>query len=146
MAHAENSITIDRPINAVFAFVLDGTNNHLWRPAVVDCHQVPGTPAGVGATYKQELRGPGGRPFDADYRIVECTPNSLIGFEVIAGPARPSGTYRFESVGEATRVTFTLHHEPTGLARLMEHMVAQTLQGAVATLANLKDYLEHRQS
>jgi uncharacterized membrane protein len=146
MAHAENSITIDRPVNAVFAFVIDGTNNHLWRPAVIDCQQVPGTPAGVGATYKQGLQGPGGRRIDGDYRIVECTPNSMIRFEVIAGPARPTGTYRFEAVGEATRVTFTLDHEPKGFARLMDPMIARTMRGEVATLANLKAYLEGRQS
>ena len=142
MAHAEESITISRPAGEVYNFVLDGTNNPRWRPTVVDIQKVPGKPAGVGAVYKQGLKGPGGRRIDGDYEIVEARPNELIAFQVIAGPARPTGTYRFESIGNATRLTFTLHFEPKGLARLMDPMITSTMRSEVATLSNLKAYLE----
>ncbi len=33
MAHAEERITINRPVDDVFNFVLDGMNNQRWRPA-----------------------------------------------------------------------------------------------------------------
>lgn len=144
MAHAEESITIQRPVAAVFAFVLDGTNNPLWRPAVVDIHRVPGTPADVGAHFTQSLKGPGGRRIDGDYEIVDCRPNKLIGFQVTAGPARPTGTYRFDAVDGATRVTFSLDFEPRGLTRLMGPMIARTMRSEVATLSNLKAYLEQQ--
>ncbi len=142
MAHAEESITINRPANAVFDFVLDGMNNPHWRPGVVDIQQVTGKPSGVGGVYKQGLKGPGGRRIDGDYEIVECRPNELIEFQVIAGPARPTGTYRFETAGDATRVTFILDYKPKGLARLMDPMIAQTMRSEVAMLSNLKAYLE----
>jgi uncharacterized membrane protein len=142
MAHAEESITINQPVNTVFDFVLDGTKNPLWRPAVIDIQRVPGKPLDVGAVYKQGLKGPGGRRIEGDYEIVECQPNELIKFQVIAGPARPSGTYRFETVGNSTRVTFILHYEPKGLARLMNPIITQTMRSEVATLSNLKAYLE----
>src|SRR5713101_8035391 len=119
MAHAEERITINRPMDEVFNFVLDGMNNPRWRPAVIDIQQVPGKPAGVGAVFKQGLKGPGGRRIDGDYEIVECQPNALITFQVITGPARPTGTYRFEAAGNSTHITFVLQHEPRGLARLM---------------------------
>ena len=146
MAHAEESITIHRPVNAVFDFVLDGTNSPLWRPGVVDIQRVPGKPLGVGAVYKQGLKGLGGRRIEGDYEIAECQPNELIKFQVIAGPARPTGTYRFEAVGDATRVTFMLHYEPKGLARLMDPMITRTMRSEVATLSNLKAYLESNHS
>jgi len=142
MAHAEESITISRLVNAVFDFVLDGTKNPLWRSTVLDIQRVPGKPSGVGAVYKQGLKGPGGRRIDGDYEIVECRPNELIRFQVISGPARPTGTYRFESQGDSTRVTFTLHFEPKGLAKLMDPMIARTMRSEVAMLSNLKAYLE----
>ena len=142
MAHAEESITINRPAETVFNFLLDGMNNPRWRPAVIDIQQMPGESLGVGAKYKQGLKGPGGRRIDGDYEIVECQPNEVIAFKVIAGPARPTGTYRFEAEGPATRVTFTLHFEPKGLAKLMDGMIAGTMRSEVATLANLKAYLE----
>ena len=142
MAHAEESITISRPVNTVFDFVLDGTKNPLWRSTVLDIERVPGKPSGVGAVYKQGLKGPGGRRIDGDYEIVECRPNELIRFQVISGPARPTGTYRFEAEGDSTRVTFTLHYEPKGLAKLMDPMIARTMRSEVAMLSNLKAYLE----
>lgn len=146
MSHAEESITINRPVEAVFDFVLDGTNNPHWRPAVIDIQKVPGKPSGVGAVYKQGLKGPGGRRIEGDYEIVECQPNASIKFQVISGPARPTGTFLFESVGNSTRLTFTLHFEPKGLTKLMGPMITRTMEGEVATLANLKAYLESQQS
>lgn len=142
MAHAESSIIIDRPLKDVFAFVLDGTKGPLWRPAIIDIEQVPGKPLGAGAVFKQGLKGPGGRRIDGDYEIIKCRPDELIVFQVIAGPARPTGTYRFEAAGNGTCVTFVLQYEPRGLARLMDPMIARTMRGEVATLANLKAYLE----
>jgi len=142
MPHAEESITINRPIGDVFDFVLDGTNNPLWRPAVIDIQRVPGKPSNVGAIFKQGLKGPGGRRIDGDYEIVECQPNELIKFQVISGPARPTGTFRFEAVGNSTRVTFTLNLDAKGLTRLISPMISQTMKSEVATLSNLKAYLE----
>src|SRR5690348_10467198 len=102
MAHAESMITIDRPVKSVFDFVLDGMNNPHWRPAVIEIQRVPGKPA----VFKQGLKGPGGRRIEGDYEIVEEKPNESIKFQVISGPARPTGVYKFEAVGNnATRVT-----------------------------------------
>jgi uncharacterized membrane protein len=142
MPHAEENITINRPVSAVFNFVLDGTNNALWRPAVLDIERVPGKPSGAGAVYKQGLKGPGGRRIEGDYEIVECQPDELIRFQVIAGPARPTGMFRFEAVGNATRVTFALNLDAKGLTRLISPMIASTMKSEVATLSNLKTYLE----
>src|SRR6202011_1761496 len=142
MSHAEQSITINRPVETVFDFVLDGTKNPLWRPAVLDIQRAPGKPSDTGAVFKQGLKGPGGRRIDGDYEIVECRPNELITFQVITGPARPTGTYKFEAVGNSTRVTFTLHLDAKGLTRLLSPMITSTMKSEVATLSNLKAYLE----
>lgn len=146
MPHAEESITINRPVSAVFNFVLDGTNNQLWRPAVLDIERVPDKPSGAGAVFKQGLKGPGGRRIDGDYEIVESQPDELIRFQVIAGPARPTGMYRFEPAGNATRVTFALHLNAKGLTRLISPMIASTMKSEVATLSNLKAYLESHEA
>ena len=143
MAHAEGSITIDRPVNTVFNFIADGTNNPLWRSSVTDIERVPGKPTGLGAVFKQGLKGPGGR-IDGDYEIVEYQPDQLIRFQVIAGPARPTGTYKFEAVGSSTRVTFILHFEPKGLTKLMDPMITSSMKSEIAMLSDLKAYLENQ--
>ena len=141
MAHAEGSITIDRPAKTVFDFVLDGANGPLWSPDITDAKLKPGKPLGVGAVFKQGMKGPGGR-IDADYEIVECRPNEWIKFQVVAGPARPVGTYKFESAGSSTKVTFVLDFQPKGLARLMDNMINYVIRAEVGNLSNLKSYLE----
>ena len=76
---------------------------------------------------------------------MECKPNELIRFQVITGPDRLTGTYQFEALRNATCVTFTLHYEVKGFARfIMETMINRTMQGEVATLSNLKAYLESK--
>lgn len=142
MAHAENSVTIARPSATIFAFLLDGANNPLWRPAVLSITKEPGSPSGVGAIYRQQLKGPGGRPIAGDYEITECQPNELLAFRVIAGPARPTGVYRLSDVDGGATVHFTLDFQPTGVARLMDPIITSTMKSEVAMLANLKAYLE----
>ncbi len=141
MAHAEGSITIARPAKEVFDFILDGTNSLHWRPLVIDVKLLPGKPLGIGAIFKQGLKGPGGR-IDGDYEIVECKPNELIMFQVVAGPARPTGTYLFKPIDGSTKVTFILDFQPRGLAKLMDGMINKSMKEEVATLSNLKAYLE----
>ena len=141
MAHAEGRITINRSTAAVFDFILDGANNMLWRPSVIDVTPLTERPYGVGSIFKQGLKGPGGR-IDGDYKITESKPNQFIKFEVIAGPARPTGTYTFETDGGSTTVTFVLDFQTKGLAKLMEPMINQSMKSEVATLSKLKAYLE----
>jgi uncharacterized membrane protein len=142
MAHAEGHTIINRPSATVYAFLLDGMNNPRWRLTVVDIQRVAGTPEGVGARFIQGLKGPAGRRIDGDYEITEAEPNTLIRFKVVAGPARPIGAYRLQDDGGATRVSFTLEYTTTGLARLMDPMIARTMRTEVGMLGNLKTYLE----
>jgi uncharacterized protein YndB with AHSA1/START domain len=143
MAHAENQVTINRSVSDVFNFLLDGANNPRWRPGVLDIQHDAATPAGLGAVYKQGMKGPGGR-IDGDYKITVLQPNQRIEFQVIAGPARPTGTYTLEPAGNGTKVSFVLDFQPKGLAKLMDGIIAKTMQSEVGTLSNLKSVLESR--
>lgn len=127
----------------MFNFIADGTNNPLWRLSVTDIERVPGKPTGLGAVFKQGLKGPGGR-IDGNYEIVEYQPDQLIRFQVIAEPARPTGTYKFEAVSSSTRVTFILHFEPKGLTKLMDPMITSSMKSEIAILSDLKAYLENQ--
>ncbi len=145
MAHAESQISIKRPVHEVFTFLLDGTNNPKWRSGVLDITRLTQEPDRVGSKFKQGLRGPGGR-IDGDYEIVQVKPDSLIEFNVIAGPARPTGVYKLTPSGDSTLVTFTLDYKPRGLSRLMDPVITKTMQSEVAALTSLKAYLEGQKS
>lgn len=141
MPSAHRSITINRPVGEVFAFVADGENATRWRPGVLDVKHVSGE--GVGAVYRQGVRGPGGRRIPADYEVTAFGPGRRIAFRAIAGPVRPSGEYRFEASGDQTTVSFALEAEVTGWKRLvMGRAVQSTMEGEMRTLDTLKRILE----
>ncbi|HEX5324892.1 MAG TPA: SRPBCC family protein [Capsulimonadaceae bacterium] len=142
MPEASAEVTINRPIDTVFAFIADGRNNKAWRPAVVSILQETEGAPRVGTIYRQKMQGPGGRPVSADYQIVVLEPNKRMQFKVIAGPVRPEGEYRFESTPGGPKVLFHLSCKPTGFAKLLTPMVSKQLPIEVASLANLKKALE----
>ena len=141
MPAAEHQVSIARPVADVFAYVADGLNGPRWRPGVLDVALVSGS--GVGAVYKQGVRGPGGRRIDADYRVTAFEPNRRLAFEAIAGPVRPTGEYRFEATDGSTRLTFTLQAELGGIKKLlMGGAVQRTMDAEVAATERLKTILE----
>ena len=142
MPHAENTVTIERPIGDVFAYLADGTNNPRWRAGVLSIER---TSAGEGAdaTYRQVLSGPGGRKIAGDYRVTAYEPPHRLEFAVTAGPARPTGRFQLAEAGpDRTTVTFSLDLRPSGLMRLMSGMVARQMRVEVDQLARLKAELE----
>ena len=142
MPQAQRTVTINRPVDAVFAYVADGEKCPQWRPGVLDIKRVSGD-GGVGTRYAQGVSGPMGRRIAADFEITKSEPNRLIEFQTVTGPARPHGRYDFESVDGGTRLSFALDATLTGISKLlMGSMVQKTMESEVATLDKLKQVLE----
>lgn len=141
MLSAEHEVTIARPVAEVFAFVADGLNAPKWRPGVLDISLASG--AGLGAVYKQGVKGPGGRRIDADYRITVYEPNRRLSFEAIAGPVRPTGQFVFDDLNGATRLKFALQAELGGIKKLlMGGAVQKTMNAEIVATERLKEVLE----
>ena len=146
MPHAENMVVIAAPITDVFAFIADGTNNPQWRPGVMDITPPDGGPK-EGAVYGQGLRGPKGQRMDGDYRITDYRTPDRFAFEVIAGPARPTGAFDLEEpVAGATTVRFSLDLQAKGLMkvpmRFAGKIIERQMQAEVECLSRLKDLFE----
>jgi uncharacterized protein YndB with AHSA1/START domain len=141
MAQATYSVTIRRPVDAVFAYVADGEKCPEWRPGVIDIKRASGD--GVGTRYTQGVRGPMGRRIAADYEVTVYEPDRRLEFQTVTGPARPHGRYDFEAVDGGTRLTFSLDASLTGLRKLlMGSAVQKTMDSEVKTLDNLRQVLE----
>lgn len=138
---AVHAVTIHRSPDDVFRFIADGRNGPKWRSGVLDIAHVAGS--GVGETYKQGVKGPGGRRVDADYRVTAYEPGLRLAFEATAGPVRPTGEYLLEAVPEGTRLTFSLQAELSGFKKLlMGAAVQKTMDAEVAAAERLKQLLE----
>jgi uncharacterized protein YndB with AHSA1/START domain len=141
MAHAEYSVTVNRPAGEVFDYLADGSHNREWRSGVLEIERTSAA-NGEGATYRQVLSGPGGRRIAGDYRVTVFDPPRRLEFAVIAGPARPTGVFELAEAGHGTTVRFALDLQPTGFTRLMAPMIAKQMQREVAQLDTLKAVLE----
>lgn len=141
MPSASRSIVIARPAEDMFAFVADGTTAPQWRPGVTDVPLASGS--GLGARYRQGVRGPGGRRVDADYEVTVYQPPRSLAFRTTAGPVRPTGEYLLEPVDGGTRLTFSLACKlgfPKSL--LMGGAVQRSMDAEVGSLERLKSVLE----
>jgi uncharacterized membrane protein len=140
MAHARHSVTVPRPISEVYAFLADGLNDSKWRPDLIEVHLESGTAGDVGAVYAQTMKGPGGRRIKGDSRITVATPPTRLEFEVIAGPARPLGSFELAKLSPtSTEVSFTLDLVPTGLMKLMSSMIDKQVESEAAAIMRLPE-------
>lgn len=143
MTHATNTITIQRPIGEVFAYVANGNNDPQWRASILET-QLQSEQDGVGAIYHQVVAGPKMRPrVPFDYRVTEYKPPYRRGFQYIVGVARPVGLFELTENGpDATTVTYTLECEVSGFKRFFGGMIQSWMQEDVQQLEKLKTLLE----
>ncbi|GAA2499392.1 SRPBCC family protein [Terrabacter carboxydivorans] len=142
MPAAQRTIVIDRPVEAVFSFFSDPSNDPRWRTHVKEIQAPPAMREG--ARIRQVVAGPGGRGIDADIEVTDYTPSSHYAFTVVAGPARPRGDFSFTSAGPAsTSVTFSLSTDLSGFKKLlMSGAVQKSMDGEMAALDTAKRLLE----
>ena len=142
MPSAQRSITINRPIADVFAYVADGENAPKWRSEKIEIKHESGD--GVGAIYRQTVPGPRGRRVAADYEVTAFQSPKRMDFKAIAGPVRPTGSYVLTTPGEGkTKLTFSLDAKLGLVKRLvMGRMVQKTMDAEMLSLDKLKKVLE----
>ncbi|MDQ1730703.1 MAG: hypothetical protein QOK10_862 [Pseudonocardiales bacterium] len=141
MPHAQRTVHIDRPIEAVFAFFADAENDPQWRQHVKEIQRVG--PIGPGMTYRQKIAGPGGRAIPSDFEMTSYQPDSHLAFRVTAGPVRPTGDYQLRAVEGGTEVTMSLDAQLSGLkGLLMSRPVQKAMDSEVASLDKAKAVLE----
>ena len=128
MAHAEKTVMINQPPTS---------------SGVAACSTSPKRQGTGPAIYRQIMKGPGGRKIRGDYRVTDFERPTRLAFEVIAGPARPTGSYELRpETPTSTSVTFTLDLKPRGVAKLMGSMVNRQMQKEVVSITELKRVLE----
>jgi uncharacterized membrane protein len=142
MPSAQRTLVISRPVNTVFAFFTDHRNDPKWRPAVKQIDAGDGQR--VGTRIHQVIKGPAGRGIPADFEITAYQPEREYSFQVVDGPVRPRGEFRFAPHAEGgTEVSLSLSAELTGLKKvLMGRAVQKSMNSELAGLFRAKLLLE----
>ena len=106
MAKIESTVTIARPVEDVFRFVLALEENApKMDPGVESVVKTSHGPTGAGTTFRfrQKMLG---RRRETTTRFISVEPNREIEFEARLGPIEPKAVLTFEQTDEGTRVTF----------------------------------------
>src|SRR5215467_11137035 len=114
MIHIEESITINRPIEEVFAYVSDFRTTSQWQTGVVDVRLTPEGPVGVGtrATFVRVFLG---RWLAMAVEIVEYEPPTKQAFKTISGPMPGTVSRCFEATTEGTTVSQVIEGQAGGV-------------------------------
>ena len=139
MTKVEASVVIDRPVEDVWKFMSDMSNDPKWNPETLEVKQVSAGPLAVGTILddrhpKQTLR----------IRLYEYEPNRKFGYESISGPLKGSRvSYSVETVEGKTRLNLTLEPNFSGFYKLVGPFAHRRLKREVSPLAgNIKRALE----
>jgi hypothetical protein len=110
-----NAITvIARTIDEVSSYVLDVSNDANWRYGVDESGYRSGdsfSPGSIGYTRVGDV--------EAEWKVLSSIPGQSVDWELLTGPFKGRGGYRFEPVEGGTQFTLVSDVEPTGIYRLL---------------------------
>lgn len=138
----EGSITINRPVEEVFAYLMDIENLAKWHGQVDQGEQTSEGPLGVGTTYRGSSDFMG-RKMEWTSEITEYEPNRRMAQKLDMGPAVMAMSWLVEPVGDGTKFTMISEGEMGGLAKLAGPLMDRTMKKQMeGNLARLKALLE----
>jgi len=135
-------VVIARPIEDVWAYVMEPTNNPVWQGPMIDVRRTAGSPLDVGSEIEEVAHFLGKR-FEITLEVTEHEPPTRSAVRTSSGPVRLDGSYRFERVDGGTRFSTEGEVEAHGFFRLAEPVFAR-LAGRewASSCETLKELLE----
>jgi len=141
MINVEKSIFINKPPEAVFAFVTAAGNYTKYQAGVTEV--IEGGPRNTLGSSFTEVRKFMGQEMRTTLEITAFEPNVKWAAKVIKGPVPYEVTISFEASNGGTKYTTKVIGEPKGFFKLAEGMVASQLEKSLAEDGQkLKELLE----
>ena len=133
---------IERPVEAVFAFLVDPSKTADWTPGVTEARQTSDGPVGVGTTVLFIGRFLG-RGFESLSECTDYVPNQKFTSKSISGPIHLEVDSTLQAVEGGTRLATVYRGESRGFFKLAEPVIVRLTKKHFETAAeNLKALLE----
>ena len=141
MIKVEKSVTINKPVEEVFAFVSKQENTTKWQGGVQAI--IPEGPANVVGSKYIEVRKFMGQEMRSTLEITAFVENARWAAKVLKGPVPYEVIATFEPSGAGTRMTMQVEGEPKGFFKIAEGMLGGQLEKSLEEDgARLKSILE----
>lgn len=142
MIDTSGSVTINRPVEDVFNYVTDMSNDPSWHTDVLEARKTSEGPVGVGTTWHSRFK-PSMGVSEGDMEVVAFEPNRMEVLRGVIGPMQPTLSYMLEPIDGGTRFTRRIQIKVSGMMRVMEPLMRlMTPRRNASFLANLKRVLE----
>jgi len=105
MVHIETSIFINAPTEKVFDYMAEPNNMLMWIHNLVEVKDRSEGPAGLGTTYREALKGPGGVKIPSFMRINKYERPHKLDFESTSAGMRLTFAHTLEPKDNGTLVT-----------------------------------------
>jgi carbon monoxide dehydrogenase subunit G len=142
MNEFEIVITIDRPVDAVFAFLQDFNRIPEWNPGVIEARRTSDGPFGVGSTvvYLGKFLG---RSFESPSTCTEFVPHERLASKSSGGPFQIEIDNTLHSDNGGTKLTSVFRGESRGFFKLAEPVVVRLAKKQFeAAMENMKALME----
>ena len=126
MATVERTVTVDQPIEKVWAYLSDFRSTEEWDPPTVRTERTSGD-GGVGTTYHNVSKLLGTEQ-EVDYRVTEYVENARLQLAGDAGSVKLRDTITLEPSGGGTAVTYHAEFTPAGAAKLATPLLPAALK------------------
>lgn len=112
--NVDATTTIARPVETVFAYVGDPSNDIHWRTGITESGLYTDGPVGVGSVGYVRVGDA-----EARWKVISYTAGSSVDWEFMDGPYRGLGGYRLVAVDGGTQFTLVADVEPTNWLRFL---------------------------
>jgi uncharacterized protein YndB with AHSA1/START domain len=138
----ENTVTIQKPAEEIFAFLADFENIPMWNYAIEETRKASAGPVGVGTRYRQTRSVPSRSTEDFEVTVFE--PASRLAIQGQIGPFQATISYVLEAkAGETTLVNSVELHPSQVMSKLLAPLATARIEAAVAhNLGQLRMILE----
>lgn len=129
MGQFETAVLIDRPIDQVFAFLADGTNDPKFSPRVLEIVKTTDGPPGEGTVYASTVKDAGMKT-KREFKLTEFEAPSKIRWTEISKNmvTVPDGGYDLTPEGDGTRLRFFNVLEGHGFGKLFQPLALRAAQ------------------
>jgi uncharacterized protein YndB with AHSA1/START domain len=142
VAKIEGEITIARPVDLVFDYVADQSNEPQYNPRMVRAEKITAGPVGKGTRFRSAV----GTPGRAAEMQIECTAYQrprLFSTATTMRQADISYTLMFEPAAAGTRMSWSGRVRPRGILRLLGPLITWIgIRQERRIWSSLKEHLE----
>ncbi len=125
MATVSTNITINEPVEKVFAYVTNVENHTAWQAGILEAKVTPAGPVALGSVYHYTTQVMGKR-YESQTQVSAFEPNKKWSIKTVGVPRPVETVYLFEPSGSATKLTISMELSG-GYPAAAEGMVKQQM-------------------